>query len=165
LLRVLSMVGALQAFSNPTGWIYVSQGRTDRMARWGFGACSAIIAALAIGASLGSSLTVAWAYLIVNLVLVPIGIWYAGDLIGLTLSALLRAIWPSILASAGMAAAVFGVITALPASAHPVSILVSGTGVGVISYVGLSRLLRNPALTEAMKFIGARVAGLRERFG
>jgi PST family polysaccharide transporter len=160
LLRVLSMVGVLQSLSNPLGWIYVSQGRTDRMARWGFGACSAIIAAIAIGAALGSSLTVAWAYLAVNVVLVPVGIAYAGELIGLTLSALLRAIAPSIVAAAGMALVVLATLRTLPAGTRPIVVLGGCVLLGVVSYLALSRALRNPALTEVLKFLSSRRTGL-----
>jgi PST family polysaccharide transporter len=166
ILQILSMVGVLQSLSNPTGWIFVSQGRTDRMARWGLGACSAIIAALAIGAAMGSSKAVALAYLIINAVLVPIVIAYAGELIGLTIPILIRAIAPSILATGGMALAVVGVGAVPGLRQHAAVRLVTSVVVGAVVYVALSHLLRNPAFAEARQFVKSRLpARAKERFG
>jgi O-antigen/teichoic acid export membrane protein len=164
-LRLLAMVGILQSLSNPAGWIYISQGRTDRLARWGLVACSAIIAALAIGAWLGSTFTVACSYLIVNAILTPIGIAYAGELIGLTLPMIIRGIAPSVAGTAGMALAVEAVSRALPASLRPAERLAVTVAVGILVYGALSHLLRNPALAEARRFIGSRFGGMREPLG
>jgi O-antigen/teichoic acid export membrane protein len=165
ILRVLAMLGFLQSLSSPTGWIYVSQGRTDRMARWGFGACSTLILAIIIGAWMGSALKVAWAYLIANVILVPIGIAYAGELIGLTLPALFRAIIPSIVATLGMALVVAGIVLALPSDWRPGFRLAIPVLAGVITYTALSHLLRNPAWAEMRTFMKARLGGLRARVG
>jgi O-antigen/teichoic acid export membrane protein len=165
ILRILAMVGVLQAFSNPTGWIYVTQGRTDRIARWGFGASPAIIVAIIIGAWLGSSVTVAYAYLIVNVILVPIGITYAGELIGLTVPMLIRGIAPSIVATGGMAIVVAGVTFATPAYWPPGGRLAIALAAGVSSYWVFSRALHNPAFIEARHFVRTRLVRLKERLG
>jgi O-antigen/teichoic acid export membrane protein len=165
ILRILAVVGILQSLTNPTGWIYVTQGRTDRLARWGLGACSAIIAALAFGAWLGSTFTVACAYLIVNLILTPVAIAYAGDLIGLTLPMVLRGIAPSVVATGAMALSVAAVIASLPTTWPPGARLAIAVATGMVSYLIFSHFLRNPAFTEARRFIGTRLTGVRERFG
>lgn len=162
-LRILAGVGVLQSLSNPTGWIYVSQGRTDRMARWGLGACSAIIAALSIGAWLGSTISVAYAYLAINAVIVPIGIAYAGDLIGLTLWTLLRAIAPTILGTVGMAAAVSGTLAVMPPHWLAGVRLAIAVITGIASYLVLSVLLKNPTLLEARRLAKSKFGKLAGR--
>src|SRR5206468_5078421 len=81
LLRLLAVVGALQLLTNPTGWIFVSHGRTDLMFRWGLGACTGIILAIALGAYAGSALSVAIAYLLIIAFLVPPCLALAGGVL------------------------------------------------------------------------------------
>jgi PST family polysaccharide transporter len=157
-LRVLGVVGILQSFTNPTGWIYVTQGRTDRMARWGLGACPAILAALAIGASFGSTLAVAYAYLIVNIILTPIGIAYSGALIGLTPLMLLGRIFPTILTTAGMAVVVIALGQVGFVAARPGTHLAIATAAGIVSYVTLNYAFKTPALIEIRNLLASRLA-------
>lgn len=45
LVQILALVGLFQSVANPTGWIYMSQGRTDIMFKWGL--VSAFVSATA----------------------------------------------------------------------------------------------------------------------
>ncbi len=69
MLRILAIVGAIQAVMSPVGWLYNAQGRTELMFRWGVVATAVVTAALAYGAWLGSGVQVAVLYLVANVVL------------------------------------------------------------------------------------------------
>ncbi|HTA19153.1 MAG TPA: oligosaccharide flippase family protein, partial [Polyangia bacterium] len=158
ILQILSMVGVLQSLTNPMGWIFVSQGRTDRLARWGLGACSAIIAALAFGAWIGSTVAIAVAYLVVNAILVPIVVSYAGGLIGLNFRMLLGAVAPSGLATIVMAALVAAVRAVPPLRLHADVSLAACVATGIVGYLLPTHVMRNPAYLEARLFIKNRLS-------
>ena len=69
--------GALQATTNPTGWLYIAQGRTDRLFSGAYGSQILVILALYLGARAGSIFTVAVAYLIINMILAIPCLWLA----------------------------------------------------------------------------------------
>src|SRR5262249_35603740 len=104
LLQILAWVGLLQSLTNPTGMIYLSTGGTSRLLRWGLFGSSACIIALIIGALLGSTKTVATAYLVVNVLLIYPAIAYAGAPVGLRFGQVLAAVAPTIVATGVMTA-------------------------------------------------------------
>ncbi len=109
ILRVLAIVGALQMLTNPTGWLYVSQGRTDLIFRWGIFAGTAMIVAIAIGASLGSAYSVAVSYLVVNIILFVPAMALGGSLVEASIWDVARAIQGPALCALSIAAIVLGV--------------------------------------------------------
>jgi PST family polysaccharide transporter len=116
LLRVLAVVGALQMLTNPTGWLFISQARTDLILRWGLAAGSAIILALVIGASFGSTLSVAVSYLVINVIVFAPCLWLAGTTVEASLGEIFGAIAAPALCAIVMAAVVTGVDWVIPAT-------------------------------------------------
>ena len=89
-LRILCPVGIVQTIMNPAGWLYMSQGRPDLLLKWGGSSAILIIVALGIGAAMGSIESVAWAYLVINLLLLVPDIIIPGRLVGLGLRDMAR---------------------------------------------------------------------------
>ena len=156
LLRVLAVVGALQLLTNPTGWIFVSHGRTDLMFRWGLGACTAIIIAIAFGAYAGSALSVATAYFIIIAILVPPCLALAGSVIG----ASLREIWWAISGPALCALAMAAAVAAIDWSIRERVLAWVRLGVDVLAgaglYAGLVRATKVDAFRELLQHIRNR---------
>jgi O-antigen/teichoic acid export membrane protein len=149
MLRLLAIVGALQVAVLPLGWLYTSQGRTDRLFRWGLMASSVTVAALAYGAWLGSGVQVAAAYLVANVLLLIPAFRYAGSLVGLRLADLRRPLFRASAAATAMALIVglfdLSVSGRLPAGVQ----LASEVGLGIVSYLLLCRWLRVTALQDS----------------
>jgi len=101
--------------THPTGWLYVSQGRTDLIFRWGLAAGTAIIIAIGAGAYAGTAYAVAVAYLVVNSLLFAPAMALGGSLIEARLPEVLRVIAGPALSSLAMAALVTLVDRGIPA--------------------------------------------------
>lgn len=151
LLRILSIVGALQMVTHPAGWIYVSQGRTDVMLRWGLWACSAIIIAIIAGAYAGSATTVATAYLIVNLILTAPALAIASRLVQGSLRESLRAIAKPALYSILMSAVILGVDRVFPATMPVWLRLVVEVVLGAGVYGTIVYLTKLDSVAEVMR--------------
>ncbi len=91
-LRILCVAALLQAFCNPVGWIYTSQGRTDAMFRWGLAASAVQVAAIGLGSLGGSLESIAGAYAASCVLLFYPCVAIPGRLIGMRFGELARAI-------------------------------------------------------------------------
>jgi len=162
LLRVLAVVGALQMLTNPTGWLFVSQGRTDLILRWGLGACSAIIVALLIGASFGSALSVAVAYLVINVILFAPCLWLAGTTVAASLGDIFKVIAAPALCAIVMAAVVAGMDWVLPAVVPELLRLASEVAVGAAVYGLIVYGAKLESLSELMRHVRDRLQSRRQ---
>lgn len=78
ILRWLAIAGLIQPISVSLGWLYVSQGRTREMLRWGLLGCTLIVISFFIGLPWGP-LGVARAYAgMICLIIAPLAFWFAG---------------------------------------------------------------------------------------
>ena len=107
-LRILALVGAIQAMVDPTGWLYLSQGRTDCMLRWGVARTSVVVAAIVLGLVLGSIEMVALCYAVANLLLLYPDIIFPGRLVGMSFRDVFGTVARPLFGSATMGLAVFG---------------------------------------------------------
>jgi O-antigen/teichoic acid export membrane protein len=74
----LGLAGMLQPMGNSTGWLFIVQGRTDAMFRWGIYASLTTIAAFMVGLHWGA-VGIACAYALSEWVLrSPVSYWYLG---------------------------------------------------------------------------------------
>src|SRR5690606_38424357 len=77
-LRWLAVSGVVQPLSNSLGWLYISQGRTGELMRWGLWSSVLVLLSFLIGLPWGP-LGVAQSYtLSICLVISPIAAWFAG---------------------------------------------------------------------------------------
>lgn len=156
LLQILALVGAMQVIVNSTGWIFLSQGRTKLLFRWGLCLSMLTISSFGIGAMLGSVRSVAYCYAFANFVFFFPGVAVAAGVINMTLKEVLSAVVGPFLISVAMAAVVASVHRALPVNWLPWQILVVLTTTGVISYTGLAFLFRLSALQDVKQNIRER---------
>ena len=156
ILEILSIVGALQTLTNPTGWIYKSQGRTDWMFYWGVGASTVLILSFVVGIWFGSAESVAWAYLIANLLILYPCIRIPGTLIDLTFTDVVRAIIGPLLCSLGMTA-VLVVLHQQIGTWSALSQLLLEVGMGAILYTGLVWGFGVEAFRELRVILGSRL--------
>ncbi len=97
-----------QAIGNTTGWLFISQDRTDEMFRWGFIGAATAIASFVIGLPWGA-FGVAVAYSAVGvMVRTPWLLWFVGRKGPVRTLDFYRAVWPGFVAAVGAGAAVAG---------------------------------------------------------
>jgi PST family polysaccharide transporter len=63
IFKILAPAALLQPIYNSIGWIFVTQGRTDRMLRWSLLSCPIILLGFVLGLRYGSA-GVAWGYVV-----------------------------------------------------------------------------------------------------
>src|SRR5690606_35774392 len=160
-LRILCIVAAFQSIGTTVGWLYQSQGRTDLMLRWGALASVLIIAAIGVGTTLGSIEAVALCYAIMTVGLLSYPQFaIPGRLIGLRVTELARVLWPPLLCSALMGAAVSVILSWI--NTWP-SVLQLGVCVppALLFYVALLRLGNVRSFTELRDFVQQRLQARR----
>jgi PST family polysaccharide transporter len=148
IIQILAFVGITQTVCNPTGWLYKSQGRTDWMFWWGLGGSGFLILSIVVGVMLGSVTTVAWAYLVGNLIITIPCIAIPGSLVGMTVLDVWRSVRGNLACASGMAVAVAGLSHLLPAELAPLIRLLILIGAGAVGYGFLAWLSRQTALLE-----------------
>lgn len=153
LFTVLSSVGS----------IFVSLKRTDLMLRVNLGtsaACLAVQAVLVLvfrdraGAEIGTILAAGSS--VTMLLLAPWAWRMALNLIGMSLGDALRPLVPTMLATLGMAGAVFGGQALVGPGVAPMLALVADVIIGALSYGALVWWLRPPALGDLLGFVGMK---------
>ncbi len=78
IFALLGIGGLLQPVANSTGWLFITQGRTDHMFRWGLTGSSIIIAGIIVGLPWGA-IGVATSYSITILfIATPLLFWFVG---------------------------------------------------------------------------------------
>lgn len=78
ILRWLAVAGLVQPLTNSLGWLYISQGRSRELLRWGFLGGSLTVLSFMVGLPDGP-LGVARAYAgMICVIIVPLAIWFAG---------------------------------------------------------------------------------------
>ncbi|PYN89700.1 MAG: lipopolysaccharide biosynthesis protein [Candidatus Rokuibacteriota bacterium] len=78
IFALLGFVGILQPIASTTGWLFVTQGRTFDMFRWGLIGCTLTVASIIVGLPWGA-VGVAASYSLTSLVVViPLLFWFVG---------------------------------------------------------------------------------------
>ncbi len=157
-LRVLCLVGIVQAVCNPVGWIYQSQGRTDLMFRWGVAATVVLIACLTAGAAVGTLSAVAWAYLGAHMLLFYPCIAIAGALIGVQTKDVMYGIAGIGTCVAIMTSGVWLIGYLLPGQWSPWLHLLVRVPFGAALYLSLAFTLRLGVVSELRDLRAARRA-------
>jgi O-antigen/teichoic acid export membrane protein len=163
LIQILAVVGMTQSLCNPTGWIYTSQGRTDWMFWWGIGGSSTLVVSIVVGVVLGSVESVAWAYMIGNLIITIPCIAIPGRLIDMRVRDVLRTVTGNLTCAASMALAVWGVHLLLPGHLDSLAELGILVLAGVITYAGLVWLFQLVVIEDLLMVIRQVRPGLYSR--
>jgi O-antigen/teichoic acid export membrane protein len=153
LLQVLATVGMLQSIGTTVGQIYSAKGRTGTMFAWGLGSSIVTVGSFVIGLHWGIqgvaiAYAAAMALLAYPLFRIPFGI------IGLPMSAFVRALAPYVAATGVMFAVVLVLRRAMESYAfQPLSILLVTVPAGVVVYLLTAWMIRLSALTELIKVL------------
>lgn len=140
LVRVFAIVGVLQSIGTTTGWLYQATGATRRMFGWGVAATTATIIAVLIGLH-WDVLGVATAYAVTVIVLLPFNLSFAGRIVGLSATRILRRTMLIAAASGVMASFVFGISSFLPVGFGPLLKLTILSVLGALFYWALLHLI------------------------
>ncbi|MCA9906464.1 MAG: lipopolysaccharide biosynthesis protein, partial [Anaerolineae bacterium] len=163
LLQVLALVGLLQTFTGPIGWLYFSTGRTDLMFRWGLISSGMMIGSIVLGIASGSIIVVVWCYALANVILFYPGYAMAGRLVGLHFMELARAVVSPIVGSTLMSSVVILVEAMIP-DVWPSAIrLAVPAGVGALTYFAFVMLVRPRGWLEIEPVVIDRLHRLRSR--
>ena len=156
ILRVFCIVGLLHSIGTTVGWIYTSQGRTDRMFKWaifaGLVKCMGIVVGLQWGV-----LGVAWGCAVTAVLLDYPSYTYAGKLVGIRYVDVLRAVGPTFGCALTMAIGLVAFRIALP-ELPPAVQLGLQVIIGAVSYAILVRC----SGIEAYRRLKGVVADYRE---
>lgn len=153
IITILSPVGMVQALCIPTGWIYTSQGRTDWMFWWGVGGAGFLIIALCIGAYFGTVKTVAYSYLIANIILMYPCIAISGKLINLKFMEVIQRVWIPFLCSISMAAVIYIVSLQLPGTLSYLIKLFILVGLGIATYIIINLITKPEAAQDFVRLL------------
>jgi PST family polysaccharide transporter len=140
LLQILALVGAMQVLINSVGGLYLSQGRTDILLKWGVVFSIVVLLSFGVGLALGSVRAVAVCYCVANILLFYPSLVLGGGVINTRASELLAAVAGPFFASLAMMAVVFAASRVLPPDWRAwwsLAVLV-GTGAGVYSALVLA---------------------------
>lgn len=153
LVQILSIVGLMQALLNPTGWIYLSQGRTNWFFWWGLGASAFLVICIVFGVLHGQVESIARAYLIGNAIITLPGIAIPGLLIEMRLRDVWFSIQENLLAAGIMAAVVWGSSKLIPASLESIWQLAIMVSVGMGTYALITRLAAKGVYLEMSEIL------------
>jgi teichuronic acid exporter len=136
-LQLLAFYAGFRSITTLHPQILAAVGRSRDQMRYSILALIVIPPLFYIGGKLGGMSGVAWAWIIgYPLVMIP-PYRAVFQVTGLTLSKYMTAIWPSILGSAAMAAAVLGVAELLPNDTAPVELLIVKSILGAVTYAAM----------------------------
>jgi O-antigen/teichoic acid export membrane protein len=136
-IQILASIGVLQTLGNPTGWIYISQGKTKWMFWWGIGASGSIITAIIIGVLFGSIISVSIAYLIINFLLVYPQLTIPGKLINMKFQDVYKKVIGILICSVLMAVIIFLTNQIFIGQFSNILKLIMDVVLGVLAYIFL----------------------------
>lgn len=163
LVQILPLVGLLQAFTGTCGILYMSQGRTDWMFRWGLVASAAMITSILAGIAIGTLEAIAWCYAAANVILFYPSVAIPGSFIGLRFREVVRTVAGPAIGSVLMLIGVTLVHNITPATwPYAVELFVLVL-VGAVGYATFTFLTRPQGWQQLLDIAGRHFPQLNER--
>lgn len=157
-LQLLCLVGAVETTTNSTNWLFLSQGRSDLLARWGIFATILLLTAFGLGVYWGSIDFVGINYVILSCLIFPAPLFtLAGRLVGMRLGEVVRCVGPQALCAGVMAFAVTGLRELLPQAWHPAARLALMVALGALIYPLCLHIGRVRAYRDAVDYVMPRI--------
>lgn len=155
-LRVLCLIGIPQSVGGTVGWIYLSQGRTDLMFRWGVYVTCITIPSYVVGLKWGA-VGVASCYAVAVYVLLMIPSWWvSGRLINVSLGDIGRSLKGPLLCAVGMGAIVWVTDVLLPVTWPQALKLAVEVIIGVAVYVVLVYATKQEGAKDMLGMLRSR---------
>ncbi len=162
LLRILAPVGILQSLHQPIGWLFVSQGKTDIMFRYGVFMAIIFVSSFVIGTLLGSVEAVAIAYAVANVVVWIPYVSAGGRLVGLTVIDVISAVQKHLISASIMGIVVWISDAWLLRSLPDWQRLLVMVPLGIVSYfVLIMWILPSASAKELEGIVRARLATVK----
>jgi PST family polysaccharide transporter len=162
ILRILCLVGLLQSISTTAGWIYISQGRTDILFRWGLLVSVVRVTGFVIGLRWGL-IGLSLSYLFTSYVI----LWYPSwripfGLIKLGFAEMVRNLAGIFLCAAGMGITVWLIGEILPIGWPDLTYLLVQVAVGMVIYGCLIHLFSLTAYHDVRSLMIERFMMMRQ---
>lgn len=159
LLQVLALVGLLQTFTSTSGWLFMSQGKTALMFRWGIISSGILIGSLFLGIYLGSVQTLVWCYAVANLILFYPAMIIPGSLVGIRFGEVVKVVAGPLIGAIVMAVAI--VIPAgqylIPSTWSYLAQLFALSSTGALFYAMLILVLQPSGWREVIGLVRQRI--------
>lgn len=163
IFQVLCILGIPQSIATNTGWIFLSQGRTDVRLKLQIGFSILFITSFIIGINWGA-MGVAVCFAIANLLATPIQFHVAGKLVNMTFQNVVRAVAGIFSCAIGMAVLVWVIGYILPNNWSHWTYLAIQVPVGIIVYVILIHIFQLKAYQEVRSIIREQIqSGFRNQ--
>jgi O-antigen/teichoic acid export membrane protein len=163
ILRIFCILGMIQSIYTTVGWIFQSQGRTDRLLRWGVFSGSCSIAAMLVGIWLGTLQALALCLTIIAVLLLPYTYTFSKKLVNVGLFDAAHSVSGVFACSAAMAAFVWGFGMLLPRTWRSWEYLAAEVPFGIVVYFALVHVCQLAPYREfrvlAMQQLSAVVKG------
>ncbi|HHH11959.1 MAG TPA: hypothetical protein ENK23_07800, partial [Sorangium sp.] len=160
LLKVLCFVGLFQSLGSLVGWIYMAQGRTKTMFRWGSFAALVIIVSIGVGVYLGSLQAIVNCYAVATVLLAYPQFAIPGKYIGMSVTEVVRAV-AAVVVCAALAAVAAQLSARLVAAPNNALLLALQLAVGIVTYVALLLVFRVAAFQRVVVYAQPRLMALR----
>jgi PST family polysaccharide transporter len=153
LLQILAVVGMIQVVVNSMGWIFLSQGRTDLLFRYGVIFSVAVVGSFLVGVRLGSPRALALSYGLANLICFLPWLYAASKVASTSIWQIVSSFTAPLASSFIMAGCVWGTARILPLGMPPVELLIIETAVGAAVYIVLVLAMKPESLGELKRLI------------
>jgi PST family polysaccharide transporter len=152
IFQVLCILGVSQSIATNTGWIFLSQGRTDVRLKLQAAFSTLFIISFLIGVKWGA-MGVAICYTIASLLTTPIQFRVAGRLIGMTFTDVVKAVSGVLICAVIMAACVLGLGQILPSKWPRWLNLMLQVSFGIIFYVSIIHIKQLKAYVDVKELL------------
>lgn len=157
ILQILAITGVSSTFSNPTGWLYKSQGRTDIMFWWGLGGSGTLIVGIVIGATFMDVHAIAAGYTIAHLILLVPSVIIPGRLIGMSFLDVFAVTRGGLACAIAMGLAMAGLFYFVVPHTLPSPVILGLVApAGLLIYIGLLAVFDVEGFDEARRFLWSR---------
>ncbi len=155
IFALLGFVGLVQPVANTIGWLFITQGRTRHMFKWGIAGSGLIIVSICVGLPWGAVGVAASYSAIFLLVVTPLLFWYVGRSGPVRAADIYRTIAPAACTALGVIGALFA-LRRWTAITQPLAGLAIAFGVAaVVTLLILSALPRGrAALVDFKQLLG-----------
>lgn len=152
ILQILCILGIPQSLATTTGWIFLSQGRTDIRFRMQVVFTTLFLISFIIGLNWGA-IGVAICYTIMSILLTPIQFHIAGKLIDVTFCEIIKSVASIFFCGLLMAIVIFVVGEIMPSNWPEWLILIVQIIVGGITYFSLVHILKINAYLDIREIV------------